>query len=59
VDGEVMARLWELHWRYGYFTRDEIDAALGLDPLRGRWECPGQLDGDGRWVPHCGKGTAA
>jgi hypothetical protein len=34
IDAEVAARLWELHWHHGYFTRAEIEAALGLDPPR-------------------------
>ena len=29
IDAEVAARLWELHWHHGYFTRAEIEAALG------------------------------
>jgi hypothetical protein len=27
-----MDRLWSLHWRYGYFTRAELEAAAGLEP---------------------------
>ena len=31
VNQAVVDRLWMLHWDYGYFTRAEIEAALGLD----------------------------
>ncbi len=31
VDQAVAAKLWRLHWDRGYFTRAEIEAALGLD----------------------------
>jgi hypothetical protein len=29
ADEAVAAKLWRLHWDYGYFTRAEIEAALG------------------------------
>jgi hypothetical protein len=31
LDQAVAAKLWRLHWDHGYFTRAEIEAALGLD----------------------------
>ncbi len=31
VNQAVADKLWRLHWDYGYFTRAEIEAALGLD----------------------------
>ncbi len=31
VNQAVAAKLWRLHWDYGYSTRAEIEAALGLD----------------------------
>ena len=31
VNPAVAAKLWRLHWDYGYFTRAEIEAALGVD----------------------------
>jgi hypothetical protein len=46
-------KLWRLHWHYGYFTRGEVEAALGLDPPCGQWVCPGMFGADGRWQPHC------
>lgn len=54
----VADKLWRLHWDHGYFTRAELEAALGLDSPRGRWECPGQFGDDGRYERHCG-GEAA
>ena len=59
IDDEIMDRLWALHWRHGYFTRAEIEAALGLDSPCGRWECPGQFGGDGRWAPCCQRRAAS
>ena len=29
VNQAVVDKLWSLHWDHGYFTRDEIEAALG------------------------------
>lgn len=58
IDPDVAARLWELHVRYGYFDRAEIEAALGVDPPRGQWVCPGQYGPDGQWAPCC-RGDAA
>ena len=49
----VVDKLWRLHWDHGYFTRAEIEAALGLDPPPGQRECAGQFGG-GRWMCHCG-----
>ena len=49
-DNPVVAKLWRLHERYGYFTRAE----LGELAPRGHWECPGEFGPDGRWQPHCG-----
>ena len=49
----VVCKLWRLHWR-GFLTRAEIEAALGLDPPRGRWECPGHYSPNGRYERHCG-----
>ena len=55
VNQPVVDKLWRLHADHGYFTRAEIEAALGLDhPPPGRWECPGQFGADGRHVRHCG-----
>ncbi len=31
VDQAVAGKLWRLHWDHAYFTRAEIEAALGLD----------------------------
>lgn len=31
VNQAVADKLWALHWDHGYFTRAEIEAALGLD----------------------------
>jgi hypothetical protein len=31
VNQAVADKLWRLHWDHGYFTRAEIEAALGLD----------------------------
>jgi len=53
VNEAVAAKLWRLHTDCGYFTRAEIEAALGLDPPPGRWECPGQFGADGRYARHC------
>jgi hypothetical protein len=58
IDDAIIDRLWALHWDCGYFTRTEIEAAAGLDPPRGRWECPGQFGGNGRWAPCCDTGAA-
>jgi hypothetical protein len=58
ADQAVADKLWHLHWDHGYFTRAEIEAALGLDPPPGRWECPGQFGSDGTWIPCC-QGAAA
>jgi hypothetical protein len=58
VSQAVADKLWRLHWDHGYFTRAEIEAALGLDPPPGRWECPGHFEADGRFARHCG-GDAA
>ena len=58
VDQAVVHKLWRLHTDRGYFTRAEIEAALGLEPPRGRWECAGQFGADGRYERHCG-GDAA
>jgi hypothetical protein len=55
----VADKLWRLHWDHGYFTRAEIEAALGLDSPRGEWACPGQFGVNGRWSPCCRKGAAA
>ena len=57
LDVAVAARLWELHDR-GWLPRGEIEAALGLDPPPGRWECPGQFGVSGKWQPCC-RGAAA
>jgi hypothetical protein len=54
----VADKLWRLREHYGYLTRDEIALALGQDPHRGRWECPGQFGPDGRYVRHCGEAAA-
>jgi hypothetical protein len=59
VNQAVADKLWRLHWDYGYFTRAEIEAALGLDPPPGRWACPGQFGVNGRWSPCCRTETAA
>jgi hypothetical protein len=53
VNQAVADKLWWLHWNYGYFTRAKIEAALGLDPPRGEWACPGQFGADGTWAPCC------
>ena len=53
----VADKLWRLHWDYGYFTRAEIEAALGLDPPPGRRECPGQFGADGKWKSCCGEAS--
>jgi hypothetical protein len=53
-DNPVLAKLWRLHERYGYFTRAE----LGEPAPRGCWECPGEFDANGRWQEHCGTGAA-
>ena len=58
VNQAVVGKLWRLHWDRGFLTRAEIEAALGLDPPRGRWECPGHYGADGRYERHCG-GEAA
>jgi hypothetical protein len=58
VNQAVADKLWRLHWHYGYFTRAEIEAALGLDSPPGQWECPGQFGVNGRWAPCCGRGAA-
>ena len=31
VNQAVADKLWRLHWHHGYFTRAEIEAALGRD----------------------------
>jgi hypothetical protein len=48
VNQAVAAKLWRLHWDHGYFTRAEIEAALGT----------GQSGADGQWTGYCG-GEAA
>ena len=53
VNQPVVDKLWRLHWDHGYLTRAEIEAALGVSPPPGRWECPGQFGADGRYVRHC------
>ena len=58
VNQAVADKLWRLHFDHGYFTRAEIEAALGLAPPPGRWECPGHFGADGRYARHCG-GDAA
>ena len=55
----VADKLWRLHWDHGYFTRAEIEAALGLDPPRGQWACAGQFAADGEWMPCCRMAAAA
>lgn len=57
VNQAVADKLWRLHWDYGYFTRAEIEAALGLDPPPGRRECPGQFGADGKWKSCCGEAS--
>jgi hypothetical protein len=59
VNQAVADKLWRLHWDHGYFTRAEIEAALGLDSPRGEWVCPGQFGVNGRWSPCCRKEAAA
>lgn len=54
VNQAVLDRLRELHDR-GWLARAEIEAALGLDPPPGRWECPGQFGADGTWTRCCGR----
>ncbi len=58
VDRAVADKLWRLHTDCGYLSRAEIEAALGLDSPRGRWECAGQFGDDGKFGRHCG-GEAA
>jgi hypothetical protein len=58
VNEAVADKLWRLHWDHGYFTRAEIEAALGFDPPRGEWICPGEFGADGQYARHCG-GEAA
>jgi hypothetical protein len=53
VNTAVAGKLLRLRWHYGYLTRAEIEAALGLDPPCGSWSCPGQFGPDGRWAPCC------
>lgn len=59
VNQAVVDKLLRLHWDLGLVTRAEIEAALGLDPPCGRWECPGQFGGDGGWAPCCDRGAVA
>ncbi len=54
VNQAVAGKLWALHWDYGYLTRAEIEAALGLETPRGEWVCPGRFGADGRYARHCG-----
>ncbi len=54
VNQAVADKLWRLHTDHGYFTRAELEAAAGLEPPPGRWECAGQFGDDGQWAPHCG-----
>lgn len=49
----VVAKLWRLRDRHAYFTRSEVEAALGIPSPRGQWQCPGQFGPDGRWKPCC------
>ena len=49
-DDPVAAKLWRLHYRYGYFTRAE----LGVPAPRGPGECPGEFGPDGTFREHCG-----
>jgi len=48
-DDPVAAKLWRLHYHYGYFTRRE----LGEPAPRGHWECPGEFGPDGTFREHC------
>jgi hypothetical protein len=58
VNTAAADKLLRLRWHYGYLTRAEIGAALGLDPPCGWWACPGQFGADGRWAPCCGRDAA-
>lgn len=58
INQAVADKLWRLHFDHGYFTRAEIEAALGFDPPRGEWVCPGEFGAGGGYARHCG-GEAA
>ena len=49
----VLDKLLWLRDRHGYFSRADLEEALGLPSPHGHWVCNGEFGPGGQWQPHC------